>query len=98
VTWNRYAKRTDTTQAGIIYDLQSAGWKVWVIGWPCDLLCWKSGRGFHLLECKTPQGKQGKAKVRKDQAEQNAFVELTGVARVTNGQEALLAVGEKITL
>lgn len=98
VSFNRYARRSDTTQATIIATLQAAGWTVWVIGWPVDLLCWKECRGFRLLECKTPQGKQGKARVRKDQAEQNAFVDLTGVARVTCGQEALLAVGERITL
>ena len=92
----RYAKRKDKSQDAIVAALRDAGWRVWIIGWPCDLLCYKQGRGLRTIECKTGQGKAGKARVRNDQAEQNVFCELTETPRVTCAEEALMAVGERV--
>jgi hypothetical protein len=91
--------RTDQSQEAIIEALNKAGWFVWIIGRPVDLLCWKPGRGFRCLEAKTPHGKKNpKAKIDKRQVEQIEFINTTGTPRVTCAQEALLAVGEVITL
>ena len=92
----RFAKRTDTTQEAIVKALRAAGWLVWVISKPCDLLCWKAGR-FQALEVKTPYGKkQPKARTDKRQKEQIEFLQATGAPVVTSPMEALLAVGEKV--
>jgi hypothetical protein len=99
MSWNRYAKRTDTTQAEILLAVRRAGWEAWSIGLPCDLLCWKESRGFHCLEVKTPRGKkQPKARIDKRQEEQMEFLELTGTPVVCTPMEALLALGEKVDL
>jgi hypothetical protein len=94
VSFLRYARRKDKSQDEIVAALRSAGWRVWIIGWPCDLLCFKRGRGLRTLECKTARGKAGTAPLRKDQQEQNAFCEITETPRVTSAMEALQAVGE----
>jgi hypothetical protein len=99
VTFNRYAKKPDESQESIVKALRDAGWHVWIIGRPVDLLCWKAGKGFCCLECKTARGKKApKPVVDKRQKEQIDFIQTTGTWRVTCAQEALLAVGEKITL
>lgn len=97
MSFNRYAKRADKTQAAIVEALRKAGWAVWIIGWPVDLLCWKHGKGFRVLECKTPT-KGGRIRIRKDQAAQNEFIELTGTPRVSDPMEALLKLGEIVEL
>ncbi len=95
----RWAARTDTSQQPIVNALRKAGWSVWFIGRPVDLLCWKHGRGFQLLECKTARGKKTpKAVIDKRRIEQNEFIELTGVRRVCSPFEALLALGETVEL
>lgn len=97
--YNRYAKKPDASQSAIIKALKDAGWSVWIIGRPVDLLCWKQGRGFRCLEAKTAYGKKNpKAKIDKRQVEQIEFINTTGTPRVTCAQEALLAVGETIEL
>lgn len=99
MTFNRYAKRPDESQPAIVQALRDAGWHVWIIGRPVDLLCWKAGKGFRCLEVKTARGKKNpKAVVDKRQKEQIEFIETTGTCRVTSSFEALLAVGEVITL
>jgi hypothetical protein len=91
--------RSDNSQAGIVEAIQGAGWSVWIIGRPVDLLCWRRRDGFRLLECKTAYGKQNpKAVIDKRQKEQIEFIELTGTPRVTSPIEALLALGEKVEL
>jgi Holliday junction resolvase len=89
----KYAKRRDIAEAGIESALRKAGCKVWK-HLPADLLVRvpsdKPGV-FRVLECKTAKG--GKLRLRKDQAEQAAFCEETGVPYVTNDVEALKAVG-----
>lgn len=99
MSFNRFAKRPDESQAAIVKALREAGWYVWIIGRPVDLLCWKAGKGFRCIECKTARGKKDpKAVVDKRQKEQIQFIETTGTWRVTSAAEALLAVGERITL
>jgi Holliday junction resolvase len=85
-----YARRKDASQDAIVNALRKAGVKVWIIGRPCDLLTLYRGKWLPL-ECKTAKG--GKLRLRKDQAEQAAFCEETGVPYVTNDVEALKAVG-----
>lgn len=99
MSFNRYARRPDESQPAIVEALRNAGWSVWIIGRPVDLLCWKPGRGFRCLEAKTAYGKKNpKAVIDKRQKEQIEFIDVTGTPRVTSAQEALLAVGEVIEL
>ena len=96
--YNRYARKPDESQPGIVEALRKAGWRVWIIGRPVDLLCWKAGHGFRCLEAKTAQGKKKpKAVIDKRQKEQIEFINTTGTPRVTSPREALLAVGEEIS-
>lgn len=91
--------RADESQSPIIEALEKAGWHVWIIGRPVDLLAWKEGKGFRCLEAKTARGKKNpKAVIDKRQKEQIDFIQKTGTPRVTSAEEALLAVGEKIYL
>jgi hypothetical protein len=90
---NRYAKRTDNTQAAIVEAIRAAGWGCWVIGWPCDLLCHRPDKGFRTLECKSPRNRRGDPRLDKRQAQQRAFVELTATPYVTTPEEALRALG-----
>ena len=94
---NRYAKKTDTSQPLIIEALRRAGWYVWIIGWPCDLLCWKSDKGFRCLEAKTLYGKKNpKAVIDKRQQGQIAFLETTCTPRVGTPEEAIEAVRKDV--
>jgi hypothetical protein len=91
--------RADESQSPIIEALEKAGWHVWIIGRPVDLLVWKAGKGFHCLEAKTARGKKNpKPVIDKRQKEQIEFIETTGTPRVTSAVEALQAVGEEVTL
>jgi hypothetical protein len=92
----RYAKRRDVSEPAIVQAIEAAGWSTWRLDEPADLLCWKAGRGFRVLECKTPDAK-GKFRERSDRAKQNAFCALTGVNRVCNPLQALQALGEGVT-
>ena len=87
----RRAAKSDASQASIVAALRKAAWHVWIIGLPVDLLLWKPGKGFRLLEVKTAT-KSGKAPIRKDRAKQNEFCELTGTPRVTSAESALKAL------
>jgi hypothetical protein len=92
-----YARRKDASQAAIVEAIRKAGWLCFVLHEPCDLLCWKAGKGWRTLECKTPQ-KNGKQRKRKDQPTQEEFLRLTGTRVVLDPFEALLALGEVVTL
>lgn len=95
VSFARHAKRVDTSQKAIVEALRRAGWLVWTIERPVDLLVYKPSRGFLCLECKTARGKrEPKAVIDKRQKEQIEFIEATGTQRVCDPFEALLAVGE----
>jgi hypothetical protein len=93
----RYALRKDESQAAIVKAIRAAGWLCFVLHEPCDLLCWKLGKGWRVLECKTPT-KTGKQRKRKDQRLQTQFLELTGTPVVLTPFEALLALGETLDL
>lgn len=88
----RYAKRNDTTQAAIVEAIRKAGWACYVIGFPVDLLCYRDDRGVRLLECKSPKNKRGEPRLDKRQGQQRAFVELTRTPYVTTPEEALRAL------
>ena len=93
----RYALRKDESQDAIVKAIRAAGWLCFVLHEPADLLCWKPGKGWQMLECKTPT-KTGKQRKRKDQELQKQFLELTGTRVVLTPFEALLALGETIEL
>lgn len=86
---NRYAKKKDLTQDAIVKAIRGAGWFVWVLDKPVDLLCWRPDRGFRLLESKSKRKKDGKAVLDKRQKDQMFFCEFTGTPYVTTPEEAL---------
>lgn len=95
--FNRYAKRPDSTQESIVKGLRDAHVQVWIIGRPCDLLCyyWHRGRReyrWQTLECKSPHGKDGRAAIDPRQAEQIEFIQQTGTPIVLNSAQALAAL------
>ena len=92
----RYARKTDTTQDAIVTAIRAAGWHVWLIGIPCDALCFKNGV-FRALEFKTPRNKRGDPRLDKRQAAQAEFCALTGTPYVTTPQAALEALGENFS-
>ena len=86
----RWAARSDSSRSLIVEAIRKAGWRVWDIRRPVDLLCWKEAKGFRCLELKTPTGKKNpKARIRKEQVEQNEFCDDTGTPRVITPEEAL---------
>lgn len=89
----RRAAKRDLSEPLIVEALEKAGWKVYR-ELPTDLLCWKAGKGFRVLECKTPRGKAGKPSTDKRRVKQIEFIELTGIQRVTSAEAALAALGE----
>lgn len=93
----RYALRKDESQEAIVKAIRAAGWLCFVLHEPCDLLCWKLGKGWRVLEVKTPT-KTGKQRKRKDQRLQAQFLEMTKTPVVMTPFEALLALGETMDL
>ena len=92
-----YARKKDESQEAIVKAIRAAGWLCFIQHEPCDLFCWKEGKGWRALECKTPT-KTGKRRKRMDQALQDQFLELTKTPVVLTPFEALLALGEVMTL
>lgn len=93
---NRYAKRRDAAEPAIIEALGLAGWHVWQIDDPCDLLCWKPALGpgnFKTLEVKTGRGMKLTVSKDKRQTEQHNFISTTGTPIVRTPVEALKALG-----
>jgi hypothetical protein len=88
-----YARKVDTTQADIVNGLRACGWLVWIIEWPCDLLCYRAGV-WKTLECKTANRKGGRYKPRKDQMDQNDFCEMTNTPRATSPAAAIAALSQ----
>ncbi len=88
VSINRYATRRDANEQTIMDAIEKAGWHCWQLDYPVDLLCWKEGRGFVLMEVKT-----GKGKIRKEQEAQRNFVETTRTPVVRTPEDALRALG-----
>lgn len=95
----RYAAKNDTAQPDIVEKLRAAGVKVWIIGQPCDLLCyyWSKDAQRYLwqtLECKTPYGKRDpKAVIDKRQKAQIEFLQDTGTPIVLTADQALKVLG-----
>lgn len=96
---NRYAKQRDITEAPIVQALEQAGFQVFKLDKPCDLLVRKPsdppGR-FQALEVKTVRKKSGvhKNRSRKTLRDlQEAFLAQTLTPVVVTPAEALAAVG-----
>lgn len=88
-------RKSDSTQAAIVRELSKLGYLVSVIREPVDLQIGREswGNRFVLLECKPLTGKRKpKARIRKDQPEQNEFCARYRVPRVTSWIEAHAAV------
>lgn len=83
---NRFAKKTDGTQADIVAGLRALGVATWIISRPCDLLTYWKGRWLPL-ECKPL-----KKRARKDQESQDQFVATYHVPIVRTLSEAYTAV------
>lgn len=97
----RFDAKRDQSEKPIVKALEAAGWTVYR-ELPVDLLALKrtaAGVTVRLLEAKTAQGKRNpKARVRKDQVVQNEFCARWSIPKPTTPIEALLAVGERVTL
>ena len=87
MSFNRYARKVDSTQADIIDALRKAGVRVDIIGRPVDLLTFYRGRWLPV-ECEGT----AKKRTRKDQERQKAFIEQTGCPVVKTAEEALNAI------
>ena len=83
MSYHRRMTRPDATQTEIVAGLRKAGVAVWVIGIPCDLLCFYRGR-WQTLECK-PE----KPRNRYDQEAQDEFLSATGTPIVRTALQAL---------
>lgn len=83
-----YARKIDTTQTAIVNAVRAAGWQVFFIREPADLLCFKAGI-WRVLECKSPRNKRGDPKRDKRQAKQDAFLAATNTPCVTTPEAAL---------
>jgi hypothetical protein len=94
VSLARYAKKRDTAEPAIIDALEAAGWLVWQLDRPCDLLCFKPDKGFRALEVKTGYGKNLRIIRDKRQKAQTDFLILTRTPIVRTPEEALRALGE----
>ena len=58
----RNGKR-DTAEASIVAALRDAGYLVWILGHPADLLCQRPDGSHQLLEVKTGKGRMTPAQV-----------------------------------
>jgi hypothetical protein len=102
VKYRRHNAKRDKVEPEIVAALEKAGWEVHR-ELPVDLLCLKRISptlvAVRLLENKTPQGKKNpKAVIDKRQEKQNAFCAKWEIPKPTTPFEALLAVGEKVSL
>jgi hypothetical protein len=91
----RRAAKRDQSEPAIVQALEAIGCLVYR-SLPCDLLIHRPSDGpgiFRAMECKTPL-KRGGIKKRKDQGEQDAFLEHTGTPRVTTPEQAIEALSQ----
>jgi hypothetical protein len=89
-------RRVDSSQLPIVLGLRQAGYRVWQIEEPADLLVYGWSNRLNafkwtVLECKTPQ-KNGRRLKRNDQKEQDKFLAETHTPVVTTLDEALEAL------
>lgn len=93
--------KPDVTKDAIVEELRNRGYEVHLIGRPVDCLVrhpnWPLNT-WRLLECKSPSGKAGTLKLRKDQEDQQKFCAEHGVPYAISPLEALHAMGEVVTL
>lgn len=96
MTLNRFAKKRDAAEPAIIEALERAGFEVWPMDLPCDLICrrssWAPGL-FQALEIKTGRGKKLTVSKDKRQVAQQNFIATTGTPIVRTPIEALRAIG-----
>lgn len=88
------AKKRDKSEAGIVQALRKCGYMVWLLDQPDDLLVWHPRFGqnwFRMISAKTLDAK-GRLPKRRDQAEQDAFVAMTGTPRVGSPEHAIAAM------
>ena len=64
----RTAARNDDNQANIVYGLRAAGYVVWIIRWPVDLLV-DTGRGWLPMEVKDSAKSPSRRALTPDQEE-----------------------------
>lgn len=92
MSFNRYARKADKTTQQIVDELRALRYTVYHVGRPTDLLVrhpsWPVN-AWRLLECKTPKGKKGVLRLRKDQQDQQDFCADHFVPYVLNGLEAV---------
>lgn len=92
----RWATKRDAAEPPIIDALERAGFEVWPVDEPCDLLCrkrdWAPGL-FQALEVKTGRGKKQIVAKDKRQQAQQTFIQTTGTPIVRTPLEALKAIG-----
>lgn len=89
---NRYAKKRDSAEPGIIDALETVNAQVWQLDEPADLLV-KFREVWHLLEVKTGRGKKLTVVKDKRQKRQQDFLLLTNTPVVRTPEEALKAIG-----
>lgn len=84
--------RSDKSTQDIVDELRALGYTVEFVGRPVDLLVthpsWPPNV-WRLMECKTPKGKKGELKLRKDQERQQQFCAQHGVPYVLSGLSAI---------
>lgn len=86
----RFALKVDSTQKSIVSGLREAGFKVWLIGEPCDLLTYYPAKQrWRPLECK-PTDLHNRN--RKDQESQAEFLASYAVPVVRTVGEAITAL------
>ena len=92
----RWAAKRDLAEGPIIDALERAGFEVWPLDEPCDLICrkpsWPPGQ-FQAIEVKTGRGKSLAIKPDKRQERQIAFLQGTRTPICRTPMEALRAVG-----
>jgi hypothetical protein len=99
----RKAARVDAAQREIALKLQDIGIQVWQIRRPCDLLLrfWCTRHRDHCwqpLEIKTPNRKDGTARLRKDQDAQTQFLLETQTPVASTFEEALNKLNQRHAL
>lgn len=73
--------------------LVQAGFHVWHIKQPVDLLVWNPRKNaWTPMEVKSPRNKKGDPKKDKRQEAQNLFIDMTGCPVVTSPEQALEAL------
>lgn len=85
-----YARKRDTSEAGIVQELRKNGYIVLLLNEPTDMLVRHGSWPLNvwvMAEAKTP--KKGKLKLRKDQQEQQEFCSTHGVPYWIDGLSAL---------